>query len=132
MPEPHSPPRLSVVDELPTADPADPGEVRSRRGPRPGWLLLVAALLLAWLWLTQLDRSQALERQISGLESELAGAQAELASWQQRMHDIATGLDGLTAQLAALQLLAAERADPATVAEPEPSAPGEPGPLARP
>lgn len=132
MPEPHSPPRLSVVDEPLTPEPADPGEVRSRRGPRRGWLLLVAALLLAWLWLTQLDRSQALERQISGLESELAGAQAELASWQQRMHDIATGLDGLTAQLAALQLLAAERPDPAMGAEAEPSAPGEPAPLSRP
>ncbi|MEE2663080.1 MAG: hypothetical protein VX681_03095 [Myxococcota bacterium] len=101
MSEPQSPPRLSVVEPPPVAESAPP-----RRSRLP-WLLGVAALGFAWLWLDQLEHTQRVERQVYGLESELASARDDLVAWEARMQDVRSGIEGLVSQLESLRSLVA-------------------------
>jgi hypothetical protein len=103
MSEPQSPPLLSVVEPPPGLEPALPRRVGRRALP---WLLALAVLGFAWLWLDQLGRTQRFERRVSLLESELAVARDDLVASEARMQDVRNGIEGLTTQLGALRGLA--------------------------
>jgi hypothetical protein len=105
MSEPQSPPNLSVVEAPADTEPAEP-----RRGMRRvlPWLLLVAALVFAWLWLNQLERTQSLERRVSTLELDLAGARDDLAASEAHMDEVRGGIEQVGRELDALRALAAD------------------------
>jgi len=94
---------------------------RSRIWP---WLGITAALVFAWLWLTQLERSNALERDLSAAEQRLEAARAEVAAWQAHDRVVRDGVRDVVSSLAALEALL-ERAPAA--AEAAESAPLEGG-----
>jgi len=124
MSEPQSPAKLSVVEPPPAAEP----EAR-RRGVLP-WLLGVAALGFAWLWLDQLEHTQYVERQVSSLESELASARDDLVAWEARMRDVRGGVEGLVSQLESLRSLVGSAPEPLAVDAPRPAVAEDTLPLA--
>jgi len=127
MAEPQSPPKLTVVEGGPDAlaAPARP----ARRWAL--WVAIALCLLLAWLWLTQLERANGLEARGRALESELAQARADLASWEQHMDAVRGEVEVVASRLANLQALVAAPpiaapAEAPTTAPQAPSAPASP------
>ena len=102
MSEPQSP-HLSVVEPAPAEVSEAP---RSRVRSALPWLLLVAALAFAWLWLSQLERSRELAGRVAAVEVELADARADLASWQTRMEGVRGGIERVASEVDALRALA--------------------------
>lgn len=121
MSEPQSPPKLSLVEDAVEAEPTPPR--RAGRGVLV-WGLLVAALLFAWLYLNQLEQTNARDTRIAGLEADLAGARAELAVERARMGDVRGAIDRVAAELDVLRALASPA--PSDAAE----APSEASPAA--
>jgi len=104
MSEPQSPPRLSVVDS-PPSEPEN--ETPSRLRSAVPWLLLVAALLFAWLWLNQLEQTQQARAKALELQADVDFAQAQLRAEQARMADVRAAVDRLADDLTVLKALSA-------------------------
>lgn len=146
MSDTHTPPNLTVVDSQ-----AEKAEVTSATEPeavatetaaaRPGstsrgwigWLLLAAAVVFAWQWLTQLGQVEALEAEVAVLEGKLTEAQAEIVAWESHSvavkGAVADATAGIAAQLGALETLVSGGpggvAEP-VLAEPAPAVPSAP------
>ena len=72
------------------------------------WLLFAASLLFAWLWLTQLEKANGLAADLAATEAGLAAARSDIAAWQAHGAQVQSGVDGIAAQLGALQELLAD------------------------
>ena len=111
------------------ADPP-PDEVRdSARAPFPtppppaasptssiNWLLVVAMLLFAWLWLTQVQKANDLAGQLAGVEGELVAAKSDIAAWEVHSTRIQSQVGGIVSELGSLQELLADAPTPGAFA----------------
>ena len=110
-------------DVSPSSTPAAGTQGRGRSGAGVlTWLLIGAALLFAWLWLTQVEKANGLADQIVGLEEDLATARAGLAAWEVHHDAVRGGVEGLAVQLGALQALLERSPTAATGSQAAPSA----------
>jgi len=135
MPDPNTPGRkLTIVDDesegsRAAGSGAEPGaqDEQDEQGAAPtsssrawiAWLLLAAAAVFAWQWLTQLERVESLEAEVAALEGRLGDAESEIAAWARHSDAVRDAVEqaaaGISVELEALEAAVA-------------GAPGETGP----
>jgi hypothetical protein len=120
MAAPHSTPDLSVVEpevkeptapsttsaskpQAPAESPSEPSRT-SRRGV-PIWALLAVMAIGAVLYVTQYQRAQALDAQVTSLQGELAEVGEQLEAYQTHLGSVRTSVSALKDQIGSLDTL---------------------------